>query len=142
MAADKHSLQNRDTLIKPTQLQDLKISLCCCQNKSHQHLCRICHYPFVSDFLPLTLESEPVTLGTMFQGRDYALAVSPWDILPTPKGRLRLIPALSKSRRARSIVPKKPVTVNQHLPVHHPLDACYDSVVDDPQLSYYPVSSW
>jgi hypothetical protein len=20
--------------------------------------------------------------------------------------------------------------------------ACYDSVVDDPQLSYYPVSSW
>jgi len=24
MAADKHSLQNRDTLIKPTQLQDLK----------------------------------------------------------------------------------------------------------------------
>jgi len=33
-------------------------------------------------------------------------------------------------------------TVNQHPPVHHPLDACYDSVVDDPQLSYYPVSSW
>jgi hypothetical protein len=34
-------------------------------------------------------------------------------------------------------------TVNQHPPVHHPPDdACYDSVVDDPQLSYYPVSSW
>jgi hypothetical protein len=30
----------------------------------------------------------------------------------------------------------------QHPPVHHPLDASYDSVVDDPQLSYYPVSSW
>jgi len=27
-------------------------------------------------------------------------------------------------------------------PVHHPRDACYDSVVDDPQLSYYSVSSW
>jgi hypothetical protein len=33
-------------------------------------------------------------------------------------------------------------TVNQHLPVHHPLDACYDSAVDETQLSYYPVSSW
>jgi hypothetical protein len=33
-------------------------------------------------------------------------------------------------------------TVNQHPPVHHPLDVCYDSVVDDPQLSYYLVSSW
>jgi len=33
-------------------------------------------------------------------------------------------------------------TVNQHPPVHHPLDACYDSVMDDPQLSYYPISSW
>jgi hypothetical protein len=33
-------------------------------------------------------------------------------------------------------------TMNKHPPVHHPLDACYDLVVDDPQLSYYPVSSW
>jgi len=33
-------------------------------------------------------------------------------------------------------------TMNKHPPVHHPLDACYDTVVDDPQLSYYPVSSW
>jgi hypothetical protein len=33
-------------------------------------------------------------------------------------------------------------TVNQHPPVRHPLDACYDSVVDDPQLSYYPILSW
>jgi len=30
-------------------------------------------------------------------------------------------------------------TVSQHPPVHHPLDACYDSVVDDRQLSYYSV---
>jgi hypothetical protein len=35
-----------------------------------------------------------------------------------------------------------PATVNQHPPVHHLLDACYDSVVKDPQLSYHPVSSW
>jgi hypothetical protein len=33
-------------------------------------------------------------------------------------------------------------TVNQHPPVHHPPDASYDSVMDDPQLSYYLVSSW
>jgi len=26
-------------------------------------------------------------------------------------------------------------TVNQHTPVHQPLDACYYSVVDEPQLS-------
>jgi hypothetical protein len=36
---------------------------------------------------------------------------------------------------------KVTATVNQHPPVHHPQDACYDSVVDDPQLSYYSVSS-
>jgi hypothetical protein len=33
-------------------------------------------------------------------------------------------------------------TVNQNLPVHHPLDACYYSVVDEPQLNYYLVSPW
>jgi hypothetical protein len=36
-------------------------------------------------------------------------------------------------------------TVNQHLPLdvhHHPLDARYESVLDEPQLSYYLVSSW
>jgi len=27
-------------------------------------------------------------------------------------------------------------------PVHHPMDAGYDSVVDEPQLSQYLVSSW
>jgi hypothetical protein len=26
-------------------------------------------------------------------------------------------------------------TVNQHLPVHHPLDACYYSVMDESQQS-------
>jgi len=26
-------------------------------------------------------------------------------------------------------------TVNQHTPAHHPVDACYYSVVDEPQLS-------
>jgi hypothetical protein len=25
-------------------------------------------------------------------------------------------------------------TINQHPPAHHPLDACYNSVVDQPQL--------
>jgi hypothetical protein len=33
-------------------------------------------------------------------------------------------------------------TVNQHPPVHHPLDASYYSVVDEPQLSLYLVSPW
>ncbi len=33
-------------------------------------------------------------------------------------------------------------TVNQHPPVHHPLDACYYSVVDEPQLSSNLVSPW
>jgi hypothetical protein len=33
-------------------------------------------------------------------------------------------------------------TVNQHPPVHHRLDARFDSVVDDRQLSQYLVSSW
>jgi hypothetical protein len=28
-----------------------------------------------------------------------------------------------------------PATVNQYPPVHHPLDACYYSVLDEPQLS-------
>jgi hypothetical protein len=27
-------------------------------------------------------------------------------------------------------------TMNQHPLVHHPLDVCYDSIVDDIQLSY------
>ncbi len=31
--------------------------------------------------------------------------------------------------------------VNQHPPMHHPLDTRYGSVVDDLQLSYYLVSS-
>jgi hypothetical protein len=29
-----------------------------------------------------------------------------------------------------------------HPPVHHPLDACYYSVVDELQLSLYLVSPW
>jgi len=33
-------------------------------------------------------------------------------------------------------------TMNQHPLIHHPLDACYDLVGDDPQLSHYRVSSW
>jgi hypothetical protein len=33
-------------------------------------------------------------------------------------------------------------TVNQHPPVHHPLDASYYSVVDEPQLSSNLVSPW
>ncbi len=32
--------------------------------------------------------------------------------------------------------------VNQHPPAHHPLDAHYDSDVDEPQLSWYLVSPW
>jgi hypothetical protein len=32
--------------------------------------------------------------------------------------------------------------VSHHLLMHHPLDAYYDSIMDDPQLNYYPVSSW
>jgi hypothetical protein len=38
----------------------------------------------------------------------------------------------TKIRSTTLVYPK----VNRHPPVHHPLDACYDSVVDDPQLSY------
>jgi hypothetical protein len=33
-------------------------------------------------------------------------------------------------------------TVNQHPPAHHPLDACYYSVVDEPQMREYLVSFW
>jgi hypothetical protein len=33
-------------------------------------------------------------------------------------------------------------TLNQHPPAHHPLDAPYYSVVDEPQLSLYFVSPW
>jgi hypothetical protein len=36
----------------------------------------------------------------------------------------------------------KTATVNQHPPVHHPLDACYYLVVGEPQLSQYLVSPW
>jgi hypothetical protein len=36
----------------------------------------------------------------------------------------------------------KTATVNQHPPVHHPLDACYYLVVREPQLSQYLVSPW
>jgi hypothetical protein len=32
--------------------------------------------------------------------------------------------------------------MNQHPSVHHPLDACYYSVVLEPQLSQYLVSPW
>jgi hypothetical protein len=33
-------------------------------------------------------------------------------------------------------------TTNQHPWAHHPLDACYYSVVDELQLSLYMVSPW
>ncbi len=59
----------------------------------------------------------------------------PGDCWETPLGRY--LPWL---RAVRDVA--HTATVKQHPPVHHPLDACYDSVVDDPQLSYYPVSSW
>jgi len=50
----------------------------------------------------------------------------------TPKGR-------EESEREREIQralhPMITATVNQHPPVHHPLDARYYSVMDEPQLS-------
>jgi hypothetical protein len=53
-----------------------------------------------------------------------------------------LIDIIRENRKQAVKIPLTKATVNQHTPVHHPLDACYDLVVDDPQLSYYPVSSW
>jgi hypothetical protein len=37
---------------------------------------------------------------------------------------------------------KGKATVSQHPTAHHPLDACYYSVVDEPQLHQYMVSPW
>ncbi len=45
--------------------------------------------------------------------------------------------------RYTDVSPKPSATVNQlHPPVHHPLDAGYYSVVDEPQLSLHLVSPW
>jgi len=30
-------------------------------------------------------------------------------------------------------------TMNQHPPMHHPLDACMIQLMDDPQLNYNPI---
>jgi hypothetical protein len=52
------------------------------------------------------------------------------DSQPKLKTKDGVVTSLTKAR------------VNQHQPVHHPLDASYDSLMDDPHLSYYPISSW
>jgi hypothetical protein len=44
-------------------------------------------------------------------------------------------------RCMKFLFPKLFVTI-VHPPAHHPLDVHYDSVVDEPQLSSYLVSSW
>jgi hypothetical protein len=37
---------------------------------------------------------------------------------------------------------RKLMARGQNPTAHHPLDVLYDSVVDEPQLSQYPVSPW
>ncbi len=47
-----------------------------------------------------------------------------------------------RRRKHQKLRSRALATVNQHPPVHHPMDEGYDSIVDEPQLSYYLVSSW
>jgi len=41
-----------------------------------------------------------------------------------------------RGRKHQKLRSRALATVNQHPPVHHPMDEGYDSIVDEPQLSY------
>jgi hypothetical protein len=54
-----------------------------------------------------------------------------------PKGSLHSdYASYTSSCIAATLGTSKLARVNHHLPVHYPLDACYDSVVNEPQPSY------
>jgi hypothetical protein len=52
-----------------------------------------------------------------------AIAKMQQNLLEMPISFLTLLISLNSNR------------VNQHPPAHHLLDACYDSIIDEPQLS-------
>jgi hypothetical protein len=60
------------------------------------------------------------TFQKCMQFRGCSIKPAPWVLWDTERW-FRLVLVSSK--------------VNQHPPVHHPVDACYDSVMDDPHLN-------
>ncbi len=59
------------------------------------------------------------------------------------EGNFSLIPwSVKYTWNTMCFMSKMLATTNQHPWAHHPLDACYYSVVDELQLSLYMVSPW